>query len=160
MPGHTSLINTHNNQINVEHNQRRTFFTGGYLWHQCQILVRSYLFKYSINQIIAAKAILILYGTLATPYLYITSDNVFLKNFFIVIIGIVVLSDYRIFYIIFSQGPKYRLTSIIFILLISICFLVGFNLEYRKYMIFIILIFGIYVYKLDLSFLQRRKTDR
>mgnify|MGYP001588043431 FL=1 len=118
------------------------------------------MFKFSINQIIAAKAILILYGTLATPYLYITSDNVFQKNFFIVIIGIVVLSDYRMFYLIYSQGPKYRLTSIIFIMLISICFLVGFNLEYRNYMIFIILIFGIYVYKLDLSFLQRRKTDR
>jgi len=122
--------------------------------------VRSNLFKFSVNQIIAAKAILILYGTLATPYLYITSDNVFLKNFFIVIIGIVVLSDYRMFYLIFSQGPKYRLTSIIFIMLIAICFLVGFNLEYRKYMLFIILIFGIYVYKMDLSFLQRRKTDR
>ena len=120
----------------------------------------SYLFKFSTNQIIAAKVVLILYGTLAAPYLYITGDNVFLKYFFIVIIGIVVLIDYRIFYIIFSQGPKYRLTSIIFILLILISFLVGFDLEFRKYMIFIILIFGYYVYKLDLSFLQRRKTDR
>ena len=141
-------------------NKRCKLFTDSYLWHQCQILVGSYLFKYSTNQIIAAKAVLILYGTLATPYLYITSDNVFLKYFFIVIIGIVVFSDYKIFYIIFSQGPKYRLTSIIFILLILISFLVGFDLEFRKYMIFIILIFGIYVYKLDLSFLQRRKTDR
>ena len=145
---------------NIGCNKRCMLFTDSYMWHKYQILVRSNLFKFSVNQIMAAKAILILYGTLATPYLYITSDNVFLKNFFFVIIGIVVLSDYRMFYLIFSQGPKYRLTSIIFIMLIAICFLVGFNLEYRKYMIFIILIFGIYVYTLDLSFLQRRKTDR
>lgn len=145
---------------NMDRSKRSTFFTDSYLWYQCQVLVGSYLFKFSTNQIIAAKAVLILYGTLAAPYLYITGDNIFQKYFFIVIIGIVVLSDYRIFYIIFSQGPKYRLTSIIFILLILISFLVGFDLEFRKYMIFIILIFGYYVYKLDLSFLQRRKTDR
>jgi len=120
----------------------------------------SYLFKFSTNQIIAAKVVLILYGALVSPYLYITSDNVIMKYFFIVIISIIVLSDRKLFYVIYSQDQKYRLTSIIFILLIFICFLIGFNPIFRMYMIFVILIFGYYVYKLDFSFLQRRKTDR
>ena len=120
----------------------------------------SYLFKFSTNQIIAAKVVLILYGALVSPYLYITSDNVIMKYFFIVIISIIVLSDRKLFYVIYSQDQKYRLTSIIFTLLILICFLIGFNPIFRMYMIFVILIFGYYVYKLDFSFLQRRKTDR
>ena len=120
----------------------------------------SYLFKFSTNQIIAAKVVLILYGALVSPYLYITSDNVIMKYFFIVIISIIVLSDRKLFYVIYSQDKKYRLTSIIFTLLILICFLIGFNPIFRMYMIFVILIFGYYVYKLDFSFLQRRKTDR
>lgn len=119
-----------------------------------------YLFKFSTNQIIAAKVVLILYGTLVSPYLYITSDNVIMKYFFIVIISIIVLSDRKMFYVIYSQEQKYRLTSIVFILLILICFLMGFNPEFRMYMIFVILLFGLYVYRLDFSFLQRRKTDR
>ena len=118
------------------------------------------MFKYSINQLIAAKVVMILYGTLVSPYLYNNSDNVLLKYFFIVIIGIVVLSDYRMFYVIYSQGSKYRLASIMFILLIPVSILIGFNWEYRIYMILVILLFGLYVYRLDFSFLQRRKTDR
>ena len=118
------------------------------------------MIKFSSNQIIAAKAVLILYGVLVSPYLYITSHNVIMKYFFIVIISVIVLSDRKLFCVIYSQGPEYRLTSIIFILLILICFLIGFNPEFRMYMIFVILLFGLYVYRLDFSFLQRRKTDR
>ena len=118
------------------------------------------MFKFSTNQILAAKAVLILYGALVSPYLYITSDNVIMKYFFIVITSVIVLSDRKLFYVIYSQGQKYRLTSIIFILLILICFLLGFNPEFRMYMLFVILLFGLYVYRLDFSFLQRRKSDR
>lgn len=118
------------------------------------------MFKYSTNQIIAAKAVIILYGTLVSPYLYINSDNAFLKYAFIAIISIIVLADYRMFYLIYSQGLKYRLTSIMFLLLIPVSLLTGFNWEYRIYMILVILLFGLYVYRLDYSFLQKRKTDR
>jgi len=64
------------------------------------------------------------------------------------------------FSVIYSQGVKYRLTSILFILLIPLSIFTGFNWEYRIYMILVILLFGFYVYTLDYSFLQKRKTDR
>ena len=118
------------------------------------------LFKFSINQIIAAKVVVILYGTLVSPYLFINSDNVFLKYSFVVIISIVVTSDYRMFYLIYSQGLIYRLTSIIFLSLIPVSFLVGINWEYRIYMILVILLFGFHVYMLDYSFMQKRRSDR
>ena len=102
---------------------------------------------------------LVLYGFLASPHYYVTSDNNFVKIFFVVIVSIVIAADYKTFRVIFSQGNKYKVTSIIFLLLIPISLIVGIDWEHHKIMMLVILVFGYYVYKLDYSFLQRRRTD-
>ena len=118
------------------------------------------MFNLSMNVILAAKAVLVLYGTLVSPHLYTTSSDVISRYFFIVIVSIVVFSEYKIFRVIYSQGGKYRISSLLFILLIPVAFLVGIDWEYHKYMMLIILVFGFYVYKLDFSFLKKRSTDK
>ena len=115
---------------------------------------------FSTNEKIAAKAVLVLYGFLVSPHYYVTSDNYFVKVFFVVIISIVIAADYKVFRVIYSQGEKYRITSIMFLLLILISLIVGIDWEHHKIMMLVILVFGYYVYKLDYSFLQRRRTDR
>lgn len=118
------------------------------------------LFHFSINQKIAAKAVLVLYALLVSPHYYVTSDNYFVRIFFVVIISIIVAADYKMFRVIFSQGKKYRIASIIFLLLIPISLIVGIDWEHHIIMMLVILIFGYYVYKFDYSFLQRRSLDR
>lgn len=102
---------------------------------------------------------LVLYGFLVSPHYYVTSDNYFVKIFFVVIVSIIIAADYKMFRVIFSKGKKYRISSIIFLLLIPISLIVGIDREHHKIMILVILAFGYYVYKLDYSFLQRRRTD-
>jgi len=118
------------------------------------------LFHFSINEKIAAKALLVLYGFLASPHYYVTSDNYFVRIFFVVIISIIVAADYKMFRVIFLQGKKYRIASIMFLLLIPVSLIVGIAWEHHKIMMLVILIFGYYVYTLDYSFLQRRSSDR
>ena len=89
-----------------------------------------------------------------------TSENYFLKIFFIVIVSIVIAADYKMFRVIFMQGRMYRVVSVIFLLLIPVSMAVGIHWELHKIMMIVILLFGFYVYKLDYSFLQRRSTDR
>ena len=117
------------------------------------------MFHFSINQKIAAKAMLVLYGFLVSPHYYVTSDNYFVRIFFVVIISIIIAADYKMFRVIFLQGKKYRIASIIFLLLIPVSLIVGINWEHHIVMMIVILIFGYYVYKFDYSFLQRRSSD-
>ena len=101
-----------------------------------------------------------MYGLLVSPHYYVTSENYFLKIFFIVIVSIVIAADYKMFRVIFMQGRMYRVVSVIFLLLIPVSMAVGIHWELHKIMMIVILLFGFYVYKLDYSFLQRRSTDR
>lgn len=103
---------------------------------------------------------LVLYGFLLSPHYYVTSENYFLKIFFVVIISIIIAADHKLFRVIFLQGEKYRLVSVVFLLLIPVSLLVGIGWEYHRHMMLVIILFGLYVYKLDYSFLQRRSTDR
>ena len=103
---------------------------------------------------------LVLYGFLLSPHYYMTSDNYFLKIFFVVIVSIIIATDYRIFRVIFAQGNVYRIVSIIFLMLVPVSLIVGIGWEYHKFMMIVILLFGFYVYKLDYPFLQRRSTDQ
>lgn len=103
---------------------------------------------------------MVLYGFLLSPYYYMTSENYFLKIFFVVIVSIIIAADYRMFRVIFAQGEKYRVASIVFLLLIPVSLYVGIGWEYHKAMMLVILFFGILVYKLEYPFLQRRSTDR
>ena len=103
---------------------------------------------------------LVLYGFLVSPHYYVTSENYFVKVFFVVIISIIIATDYRVFRVIIAQGEKYRITSIIFLLLIPVSLIVGIDWEHHKVMMLVIVVFGYYVYRLDYSFLQRRHTDR
>ena len=96
---------------------------------------------------------------MASPHYYVTSDNDFVKIFFVVIVSIIIAADYKMFRVIISQGKKYRITSIIFLLLIPVSLFVGIDWKHHKIMILVILVFGYYVYKLDYSFLHRRRTD-
>jgi len=118
------------------------------------------LFHFSINEKIAAKAVLVLYGFLVSPHYYITSDNYFVRIFFVVIVSIIVAADYKMFRAIFLQGKMYQVASIIFLLLIPVSLVVGIDWDYHKIMMLVIFIFGYYLYKLDYSFLQRRSSDR
>ena len=102
---------------------------------------------------------LVLYGFMASPHYYVTSDNDFVKIFFVVIVSIIIAADYKMFRVIISQGKKYRITSIIFLLLIPISLIIGIYWEHHKIMMLVILVFGYYVYKLDYYFLQIRRTD-
>jgi hypothetical protein len=104
--------------------------------------------------------VLVLYGFLVSPHYYITSDNYFVKIFFVVIVSIIVAADYKMFRVIFLQGKMYQIASIIFLLLIPVSLAVGIDWDYHKIMMLVIFIFGYYVYKLDYSFLQRRSSDR
>lgn len=103
---------------------------------------------------------LVLYGFLVSPHYYVASDNYFLKIFFVVIVSVVIAADHKMFRVIFSQGKKYRIVSVVFLLLIPVSLLVGIGWEYHRYMMLIIVLFGFYVYKLDYPFLQRRSSDR
>ncbi len=103
---------------------------------------------------------LVLYGFLVSPHYYVTSDNYFVRIFFVVIISIIIAADYKMFRVIFLQGKKHQIASIIFLLLIPVSLLVGIDWEYHKIMMLVILVYGYYVYNLDYSFLQRRRTDR
>jgi hypothetical protein len=104
--------------------------------------------------------VLVLYGLMVSPHYYITSDNYFVRIFFVVIISIIVAADYKMFRVIFLHGKKYRIVSIIFLLLMPVSLVVGIDWDHHITMMLVILIFGYYVYKLDYSFLQRRSTDR
>jgi diacylglycerol kinase len=64
------------------------------------------------------------------------------------------------FRVILLQGKKYRIVSIIFLLLIPVSLVVGIDWDHHVLMMLVILIFGYYVYQLDYSFLQRRSSDR
>lgn len=103
---------------------------------------------------------MVLYGFLLSPHYYMTSENYFMKIFFVVILSIIIAADFRVFRLIFKQGEKYRVTSILFIVLIPVSLYVGIGWEYHKAMMLVILLFGFYVYKLDYPFLKRRITDR
>jgi len=118
------------------------------------------LIHFSINEKIAAKAVLVLYGFLVSPHYYVTSDNYFVRIFFVVIVSIVVAADYKMFRVILLQGKKYRIASMLFLLLIPISLVAGIHWEHHKIMMLVILLFGYYVYKLDYPFLQRRSSDR
>jgi hypothetical protein len=113
-----------------------------------------------VNTKLAAKAVLVLYGFLLSPHYYVNSNNYFSKIFFVVIISIIIATDYRVFQVIFAQGKKYRVASIVFLILMPVSLYVGTTWEYHKIMMIIILLFGYFVYKLDYPFLQRRSTDR
>ena len=117
------------------------------------------LVHFSINEKLAAKSVLVLYGFLVSPHYYITSDNYFVRVFFIVIISIIIAADYRMFRVIFSQGKKYRIASVIFLLLIPVSLIAGIDREHHLIMLPVILLFGYYVYKLEYPFLQRRSSD-
>jgi len=104
--------------------------------------------------------VLVLYALLVSPHYYVTSDNYFVRIFFVVIVSIIVAADYKMFRVIFSQGKKYRIASIIFLLLIPISLIAGIDWEHHIIMMLVILIFGFYVYRFDYSFLQRRSSDR
>lgn len=101
-----------------------------------------------------------LYGLLLSPHYYMTSENYFLKIFFVVIVSIIIAADHRIFRVIYSQGGKYRITSLIFLLLIPVSLYVGIDWKYHKVTMLIILLLGLYVYKLEYPFLQRRSSDQ
>lgn len=118
------------------------------------------LIHFSINIKVAAKAVMVLYGLLLSPHYYITSENYFLKIFFVVIVSIIIAADYGIFRVIYSQGGKYRIASLIFLLLIPVSLYVGIGWEYHKVTMLIILLLGLYVYKLEYPFLQRRSSDQ
>lgn len=115
---------------------------------------------FSINAKIAAKSVIVLYGFLVSPHYYVTSDNYFVKIFFVVIVSIIIAADYKMFRVIFSQGRMYRITSVIFLLLIPISLVVGIDWEHHLIMIPVIFVFGYYVYNLEYPFLQRRSSDR
>jgi hypothetical protein len=115
---------------------------------------------FSINAKIAARSILVLYGFLVSPHYYVTSDNYFVRIFFVVIVSIIIAADYKMFRVIFLQGKKYQIASIIFLLLIPISLIAGIDWEHHIIMIPVILVFGYYVYKLEYPFLQRRSSDR
>ena len=118
------------------------------------------LIHLSINIKVAAKAVMVLYGFLLSPHYYMTGENYLLKIFFVVIISIIIAADYRIFRVIYSQGGKYRITSLIFLLLIPVSLYAGVGWEYHKPIMLVILLLGLYVYKLEYPFLQRRSSDR
>ena len=99
---------------------------------------------------------MVLYGFLLSPHYYMTGENYFLKIFFVVIISIIIAADYRIFRVI----GKYRITSLIFLLLIPVSLYAGVGWEYHKPIMLVILLLGLYVYKLEYPFLQRRSSDR
>jgi hypothetical protein len=103
---------------------------------------------------------MVLYGLLLSPHYYVTSENYFLKIFFVVIVSIIIATDYRIFRVIYSQGGKYRIASLIFLSLIPVSLYVGIGWEYHKITMLIILLLGLYVYKLEYPFLQRRSSDQ
>ena len=115
---------------------------------------------FSINAKIAARSILVLYGFLVSPHYYVTSDNYFVRIFFVVIVSIIIAADYKMFRVIYLQGEKYRIASIIFLLLIPVSLIAGIDWEHHLIMIPVILVFGYYVYKLEYPFLQRRSSDR
>ncbi len=115
---------------------------------------------FSVNEKLAAKSVLVLYGILVSPHYYVTSDNYFVRIFFVVIVSIIVAADYKVFRVIFSQGQQYRIASVVFLLLIPISLSVGIHWEHQNLMIPVILAFGYYVYKLEYPFLQRRSSDR
>ena len=118
------------------------------------------LLHFSINAKLAAKSVLVLYGLLVSPHYYVTSDNYFVRIFFVVIVSIIIAADYKMFRVIFSQGNEYRIASVIFLLLIPVSLIVGIDWEHHLIMLPVILVFGYYVYKLEYPFLQRRSTDR
>jgi hypothetical protein len=118
------------------------------------------LVQFSINEKLAAKSVLVLYGFLVSPHYYVTSDNYFVRIFFVVIVSIIIAADYKIFRVIFSQGKQYRIASVVFLLLIPISLGVGIDWEHQNIMIPVILAFGYYVYKLEYPFLKRRSSDR
>ena len=103
---------------------------------------------------------MVLYGFLLSPHYYMTSENYFMKIFFVVIVSIIIAADYRIFRVIYSQGGKYRIVSLIFLLLIPVSLYAGVSWEYHKSMMLVILFTGFYIYKLEYPFLQRRSSDR
>ena len=102
---------------------------------------------------------MVLYGLLLSPHYYMTSENYFMKIFFVVIVSIIIAADYRIFRVIYSQGGKYRIASSLFLLLIPVSLYVGVGWEYHKPMMLVVLLLGLYVYKLEYPFLQRRSSD-
>ena len=103
---------------------------------------------------------LVLYALLVSPHYYVTSDNYFVRIFFVVIVSIIIAADYKMFRVIFSQGKNYRIASIIFLLLIPVSLIAGIDREHHIIMMPVIVIFGYYVYRFDYSFLQRRSSDR
>lgn len=88
-----------------------------------------------------------------------TSENYLLKIFFVVIVSVIIATDYRIFRVIYSQGGKYQIASSVFLFLLPVSLYVGVGWEYHKPMMLLILALGLYIYKLEYPFLQRRSTD-